>query len=161
MCIVSFHKWCNSHVGLVYTYLAGHVEHTGQQGAFRVLTRGYTHWASGRLQEMEVNTTHPACCHVRCVMKLSMKAGLHVWVCLCVHMHVCACVLCAIFTFLFHFLQQRVSKLHSCLLFFIVNPTSFNLKPNIHSAGVTDGEVPVTLLPCLWKAPRKRYDQFA
>ena len=38
-----------------------------------------------------------------------------------------------------------------------VNPTSFNLKPNIHSAGVTDGdEVPVTSLPCLWKAPRKR-----
>ena len=49
----------------------------GEQGAFRALTRGYTHWASGRLQEMVVNTTHPAYCHLRCIMKPSMKAGLY------------------------------------------------------------------------------------
>ena len=61
----------------MYTYLAGHVGHTGEQGAFRALTRGYTHWASGRLQEMEVNTTHPAYCHVRCMMKPLMKVGLY------------------------------------------------------------------------------------
>ena len=65
------------HIGLVYTYLAGHVGHTSGLGAFRALTRGYTHWASGRLQEMEVNITHPAYCHVRCVMKPSMKEGLY------------------------------------------------------------------------------------
>ena len=38
-------------VGLVYTYLAGHVGHFGEEGAFRALERGYAHWASGRLQE--------------------------------------------------------------------------------------------------------------
>ena len=29
--------------GLVYTYLAGHVGRSGDEGAFRALTRGYTH----------------------------------------------------------------------------------------------------------------------
>ena len=33
--------------GLVYTYLAGHVGNTGDQGAFRALSRGYMHLASG------------------------------------------------------------------------------------------------------------------
>ena len=58
-------------------YLAGHVRHTSEQGAFRALTRGYTHWASGRSQEMEVNIAHPAYCHMCCMMKPSMKAGLY------------------------------------------------------------------------------------
>lgn len=65
------------YIGLVYTYLAGHVGHFGDQGAFRALTRGYTHWASGRLQEMEVNTKHPSYCHVRCTMTPSMRAGVY------------------------------------------------------------------------------------
>lgn len=50
---------------------------SGDQGAFRALTRGYTHWASGRLQEMEVNISHPAYCHVRCMMNPSMKQGVY------------------------------------------------------------------------------------
>lgn len=29
-----------NYVGLVYTYLAGHVGHTGEEGAFRALARG-------------------------------------------------------------------------------------------------------------------------
>ena len=62
----------------MYTYLAGLVRPTGDQGAFRALARGYTHWASGRLEEMEVNTNHPDYCHVRCRMKPSMKAGIYV-----------------------------------------------------------------------------------
>ena len=61
-------------VGLVYTYLAGHVGRTGDQGAFRALARGYTHWSSGRLEEMDVNTNHPEYCHVRCTMTPSMKS---------------------------------------------------------------------------------------
>ena len=68
-------------LGLVYTYLAGHIGHSGNHGAFRALTCGYTHWASGRLQEMKVNVNHPAYCHVRCVMKPSMKQGVY-----CVYM---------------------------------------------------------------------------
>ena len=67
----------SAHIGLVYTYLAGHVGHTGDQGVFRALTRGYTHWASGRLEEMEVNVSHPAYCHVRCKTKPSMRTGLY------------------------------------------------------------------------------------
>ena len=75
---------------------------------------------------------------------------------------VCACVLCVVLiVFLFLVFSNR--ELASCThvsavvhAFASVNPTSFNLKPNIHSAGVTNGdEVPVTSLPCLWKAPRK------
>ena len=65
------------HSGLVYTYLAGHVGHTRDQGAFRALARGYTHWASGRLQELAVNTNHPYYCHVRCTMNPSMKTGTY------------------------------------------------------------------------------------
>ena len=64
-------------VGLLYTYLAGHVGRVGDQGAFRALTRGYTHWASELLQELEVNTNHPEFCHVRVTMKPRMKEGTY------------------------------------------------------------------------------------
>ena len=64
-----------------FRHLAGHIGHTSNQGVFRALTRGYTHWASVRLEEMEVNTKHPHCCHVRCVMKPSMRSGIyHVYI---------------------------------------------------------------------------------
>ena len=66
-----------TYIGLVYTYLVGHVGHTGDQGAFRALTHGYTHWAYGRLEEMEVNVSHPAYCHVHCKTKPSMRTGLY------------------------------------------------------------------------------------
>lgn len=65
------------HQGLVYTYLAGHVGHMGDHGAFRSLARGYTHWASGRLEEIKINTNNPLCCHVQCKMKPSMKVGVY------------------------------------------------------------------------------------
>ena len=45
------------------------------QGAFRALTRGYNHWASGRMDKLEVNTMHPYYCHVRAVLIPSMKPG--------------------------------------------------------------------------------------
>ena len=61
----------------MYTYLAGHVGRVGDEGAFRALARGYTHWASGRLEEIHVNTNHPQLCHVRCKMKPSMKVGVY------------------------------------------------------------------------------------
>ena len=66
---------CSS--GLLYTYLAGHVGRDGCEGAFRALSRGYTHWASGRLEELRVNTNHPEYCHVQCSMKPSMRAGVY------------------------------------------------------------------------------------
>ena len=68
-------------LGLVYTYLASHVGRMGEQGAFMALTRGYTHWASGLLQQLEVNTNNPNFCHVRIAMKPSMKDGFyHVYI---------------------------------------------------------------------------------
>ena len=63
--------------GLVYTYLAGHVGRTGDEGAFRALTRGYAHWASGRLEKLSVNTNNPKYCHIRAAMKPSMKTGVY------------------------------------------------------------------------------------
>ena len=44
-------------------------------GAFRALTRGYNHWASGHLNHIEVNTMHPNYCHVRSTCVPSMKPG--------------------------------------------------------------------------------------
>lgn len=61
----------------MYAYLAGHTGRTGEQAAFRALTRGFTHWASGRMEDMEVNTNHPDYCYVRCMMKPSMKTGTY------------------------------------------------------------------------------------
>jgi len=49
------------------------VGRSNKEGAFRALTRGYTQWASGRLEQMEVNLHHPDYCHVRCTMKATMK----------------------------------------------------------------------------------------
>ena len=66
----------------MYAYLA---ERVGQSatadGAFKALSRGYTHWASGRLDKLEVNTNHRKYCMVRSIMKPSMKQGVyHVYV---------------------------------------------------------------------------------
>ncbi len=68
-------------LGLLYTYLAEGTGNTTGKGAFRALQRGYTHWSSGRLDQLEVNCNHPMYCHVRCKMTPSMKAGLyHVYI---------------------------------------------------------------------------------
>ena len=64
-------------VGLVYSYLAGHCGRDDYQGAFRALSRGYIHYASGRLEGIEVNVNHPLYCHVRCSLKPSMKSGIY------------------------------------------------------------------------------------
>lgn len=70
-----------THLGLLYTYLAKECERLTGHGAFRALQRGYIHWASGRLSQIEVNCQHPKFCHVRCSMTPSMKSGVyHVYV---------------------------------------------------------------------------------
>ena len=61
----------------MYTYLAGHVGRSGDEGAFRALTRGYTHWASGRLDQLAVNINNPKYCLVHATMKSSMKIGVY------------------------------------------------------------------------------------
>lgn len=63
---------------MVYAYLAEGVgQSVAADGAFRALSRGYTHWASGRLDKLEVNINNPKYCHVRSVMKPSMKQGTY------------------------------------------------------------------------------------
>ena len=63
------------HAGTLYSYLAEGVGKSGGEGAFRALSRGYVHWASGRMEKLEINIQNPMFCHVRCAMKPSMKSG--------------------------------------------------------------------------------------
>ena len=62
----------------MYTYLAGHVGRSGNEGAFRALERGYNHWTSGRIQEILINTNCPPFCYVKCKTNPSMKSGTYV-----------------------------------------------------------------------------------
>ena len=64
-------------LGLLYSYLAGHVGREGDVGAFRALTRGYKHWPSRQLEQLEINVNHPKFCHVRCSRKASMKKDIY------------------------------------------------------------------------------------
>ena len=63
-------------LGVLYAYLAEGVGHSkAAEGAFRALSRGYTHWASGHLECLEINVSNPSYCHVRVSMKPLMKQG--------------------------------------------------------------------------------------
>ena len=66
-------------VGMVYTYLAEGVcrKVSEQGGTFRVLARGYNHWASGRMEKLQINTKPPEYCHMKCSMQPSMKVGTY------------------------------------------------------------------------------------
>ena len=59
----------------LYTYLAEGVGNAKVSKTFRALTRGYAHWASGRILKLEIHTVHPLCAFVRCAMIPSMRAG--------------------------------------------------------------------------------------
>ena len=63
--------------GLLYTYLACRVGHAGD-GDFRALSRSYIHWASGRLNEIQITTCNPLYCHVKCKTNPSMKSGVYI-----------------------------------------------------------------------------------
>ena len=91
------------------------------------LTGGYTHWASGLLQQLEVNTNNPNFCHVWIAMKPSAS---------CTHVSAALHALCA--------LKPTT---------FDLKP---NLPPAINSSDYANTEVSVTSLPCRWKPPRKR-----
>ena len=67
--------------GEIYLYLSSHAGREQSEGTFRALTRGYTHWASGRIDNIEVNVKNPEYCHIRSSMKPSMKPGSYkVWI---------------------------------------------------------------------------------
>lgn len=63
--------------GIRYTYLACGVGRSEVQGAFRALTRGYNHWASGRLDQLQVDTMHPEYCHDCGTCTPSIKPGIY------------------------------------------------------------------------------------
>ena len=75
--LVAIHACCDLFVGTVYVYLASGAgrDLEKEEGTFRALTRGYTHWASGRISQIEVNLENPMYCHVRSTMSPSMKQG--------------------------------------------------------------------------------------
>ena len=49
-------------LGAVYTYLASGAGRTQSEGTFRALTCGFIHWASGRIDSIEVNVQNPLLC---------------------------------------------------------------------------------------------------
>ena len=52
--------------------MAGHVGHSGSsEGAFQALKHRYVHWASKRVEKIEVNTNNPLYCHVCSTIKPS------------------------------------------------------------------------------------------
>lgn len=70
-----------NNTGVLYSYIAEGVGNVSGGGTFRALTRGYTHWASGRLDRHEVHCCHPDYYHVRCQLTPSMKSGVyHVYI---------------------------------------------------------------------------------
>ena len=162
----------------MYTYLAEGVGRklTEQGGTFRALARGYTHWASGRMEQLEINTKHPEFCHVKCCMKPSMKTGIyHVYILLrrngdigCVCAATCECaagyVTCNIYWIIgfivyFYLCRESASCTHvSAVLHALVALTPSHIAPSSSSlpSGIEEELLPVTSYPCQWKVPRRQ-----
>ena len=159
--------------GTLYSYLAEGVGHSKGEGAFRALSRGYTQWASGRMEQLEVNTQNPSFCHVRCHMKPSMKPGkykVHILLgrdgdfatiamatCECAARYVALknkCISMYASTYLYPFLwlcRKSATCTHvSALLHALVamTPTPFN--PSCSGDSEVE-DLPVTSYPCQWK----------
>ena len=60
--------------GNMYQYLSCGEK---QSTTFRALYKGYNHWASGRVEKIEININNPSYCFVRCCVVPSMKAGVY------------------------------------------------------------------------------------
>lgn len=144
--------------GLLYTYLAEGVGNKSVGGAFRALKCRFNHWASGRIDHLYVNYTHPKYCHVKCDMTPSMKNGLYsVYILLIKDGDLaggiakatcdCAAGLSARLTHVSALLHALVSL---CIEYFTASSTS--------QADTIDEEpnLPVTSYLCQWKAPQKR-----
>lgn len=61
----------------LYTYLAEGVGNAKGSQAFRALKRGYIHWASGRINKLELHTLHPLYTFLWCWIIPSMKPGTY------------------------------------------------------------------------------------
>ena len=56
-------------LGAVYTYLSSGAGRTQREGTFPVLTCGSIHWASGRIDSIEVNIHNPLYVHIQSSIK--------------------------------------------------------------------------------------------
>ncbi len=61
--------------GTMYEYLSSGTGHYEGSKTFRALYRGYNHWASGRVDKIEVNTQNPLYCFIQSSITPSMKPG--------------------------------------------------------------------------------------
>ena len=61
----------------MYTYLGCVTGRSQTERIFRALTRGFNHWESGRLSQIQVNSSHPEFCHVHATCVPSMKQGTY------------------------------------------------------------------------------------
>jgi len=60
--------------GTLYKYLSCG---ENQSKTFRALFKGYNQWASGRIERININTSNPLYCFVRCAVIPSMKDGTY------------------------------------------------------------------------------------
>ena len=60
--------------GNMYQYLSCGEK---QSTTFCALYRGYNHWASGRVEKIEININDPSYCFVHCCVVPSMKTGIY------------------------------------------------------------------------------------
>ena len=161
-----YHHFLTFSSGTLYSYLAEGVGRSKGEGAFRALSRGYTHWASGRMEELEINMHNPNFCHVRCLMKPSMKSGKYKVYCLLrrdgdfatIASVTCECA--AGYGYNYYTFSSCYRKSVTCthvsaLLHALVAMTPTHLKPGPSRCDV-DEDLPVTSYPCQWKEPRKR-----
>ena len=157
----------------MYTYLAGHVGRSGDEGAFQALTRGYTHWASGRLDQLTVNINNPKYCHIRATMKPSMKTGVyHVYLLLesdakglaSILSATCECAAGYVSVQMFvltayvgiYLFRKSASCTHVSAALSAIKPTSFQPQPNIPFRMEEEQALPVTSYLCQWKVPKSR-----
>ena len=125
-------------------------------------------------------TNHPEFCHVKCTMKPSMRAGTyHVYLflgregalatCECAPGYVASSpppqltphvLLFFLLSLCIHHMNRKSANCThvSAVLHALagLNLMSFQLRPNLPAASDDDDDVvPVTSLPCQWKAPKK------
>ena len=154
--------------GNMYQYLCGEK----QSATFRALYRGYNHWASGRVEKIEVNINDPSYCFVRCVVIPLMKNWYlqsnyftkegfrRVWRNKISLLSMCCWVSTMAFIIIIYFYSLSATCVHvSAILHALVSITS-SLQPNPSSVVKVENDADAVVSPTSllnsWKPPRKR-----
>ena len=155
----------------MYQYLCGEK----QSATFRALYRGYNHWASGRVEKIEVNINDPSYCFVRCVVIPLMKNWYlqsnyftkegfrRVWRNKISLLSMCCWVSTMAFKYyiiIIYFYSLSATCVHvSAILHALVSITS-SLQPNPSSVVKVENDADAVVSPTSllnsWKPPRKR-----